>query len=194
MHYLITCLILLTFTACTSTKVILLESSKPNSSIIIQSNTGEQILSKPNTYTELSWKSAPTTPKKPLTKKALEAEFGDLIQKTPKAPQSFLLYFHSDTTELIESSKQLLPLILQSIKERAPCEVSILGHTDTAGNKTYNLHVSLARAKKIHEWLLEKKLDGNQIVVEYYGESNLLIPTKDEVYEVRNRRVEVFIR
>lgn len=95
---------------------------------------------------------------------------------------------------LTEESEKLFTLIEQSIKERTPCDVNIIGHADRAGSTHYNITLSLNRAKSVHTWFSKQSLDIRAITVESYGEEDPIIPTKDGVSEPKNRRVEILIR
>lgn len=184
----------LIFGGCASSKVVLLEGKKEGASVVVATKGGEQVLDKPNTYTELSSTSSKPSSAKVLDKKELQQQYGTLIQAAPKPPVSYLLYFAAGSTAVANDSKNKLPLIVNAIKERAPCEVNIIGHADREGSKQYNIQLSLERAKSIQEWLMSKELDIDRINVESYGEEDPIIKTKDGVAEPKNRRVEVLIR
>jgi outer membrane protein OmpA-like peptidoglycan-associated protein len=179
---------------CATSKVVLLEGTKTNTSVIVKTQAGEQILDTPNTYTELRSKTSKPTHRHRLTQSDLEEQYGSLIRFAPKPPVSFLLYFKSGMTTLVPDSAKLLPFIEQTIKERAPCDVTIIGHTDTEGAAHYNMTLSKRRAQSVYDTLLQRRIDVKNATVEYYGQTNLLIPTKENVSEPRNRRVEVLIR
>ena len=155
---------------------------------------GEQILDKPNTYTELSSTTAKPSKVQAMNKKEMEENYGTLMQATPKPPVSFLLYFTAGSTIIADESKAQFSLIEDAIKERAPCDVNIIGHADREGSKEYNIKLSLKRAKSVQEWLMVRELDIDLITVESYGEEDPIIKTEDGVAEQKNRRVEVLIR
>lgn len=182
------------FGGCASSKVVLLEGKKAGSSVVVSTKGGEQVLDKPNTYTELSSNTSKPSETKVLNKKEVEEQYGSLIQAAPKPPVSYLLYFSAGSTKIAASSKAQFPLIEQAIKERVPCDVNIIGHADREGSKDYNIKLSLKRAKSIRQWLLKRELDIDLITVESYGEEDPIIKTKDGVAEPKNRRVEVLIR
>ena len=182
------------FGGCASSKVVLLEGKKSGTSVVVATKGGEQILDKPNTYTELSSTTAKPSKVQAMNKKEMEENYGTLMQTTPKPPVSFLLYFTAGSTIIADESKAQFSLIEDAIKERAPCDVNIIGHADREGSKEYNIKLSLKRAKSVQEWLMVRELDIDLITVESYGEEDPIIKTEDGVAEPKNRRVEVLIR
>ncbi len=181
-------------TGCSSSRVILLDVDKTENAIVVKTREGQLVLDKPNTYTELSSSKAKPSAAKEISQQEIQNRYGKLINSAPKPPKHFLLYFDPDATTLTEASKKLFSTIEKAIKDRTPCDVNIIGHTDRTGSKNYNIELSLKRAGSVYNWLLGRKLDIANIVVESYGEEDPLIPTRPGVPEPRNRRVEILIR
>lgn len=128
-----------------------------------------------------------------LTREAVEKRFADALSIQPKQPVHFLLYFDKDTT-LSAASGKLLDDILRSIGERQAEDISVIGHTDTLGSVQYNNELSRRRAQAVRDLLVEHGVPAQNIRVTSHGKENPLIPTPDNVYEPRNRRVEVDVR
>jgi adhesin transport system outer membrane protein len=120
--------------------------------------------------------------------------FGDAMAARPPAPRHFLVYFLTGTDQLTPESETLLTTILDFVKGRDAPDVSVVGHTDTAGTSDSNVELSRSRATAIRDRLLAAGLDGNLVSVAYHGESNLLVRTPDDTPEPQNRRVEVSVR
>jgi outer membrane protein OmpA-like peptidoglycan-associated protein len=87
-----------------------------------------------------------------------------------------------------------LPKIVESAAKRPGVDVSIIGHTDTAGKADINEGLALQRALATADLLKAKGLKADALSVESHGERNLLVKTPDETPEPRNRRVEISIR
>jgi outer membrane protein OmpA-like peptidoglycan-associated protein len=121
-------------------------------------------------------------------------EFGALLADLPAAAQHFNLYFRTDTSELTEESRAILPDVLNAAKARKVPEVTVIGHTDTTGSAASNYRLGLERAQAVRALLLKVGLDDNLIQVESHGEADLLRKTPDNTAEPRNRRVEITIR
>jgi outer membrane protein OmpA-like peptidoglycan-associated protein len=62
------------------------------------------------------------------------------------------------------------------------------------GDKSYNYRLSLMRAKAVAALLVAKGLDPSILEITSHGKDNPLVPTGDQVFEPRNRRVEVTVR
>src|SRR4029079_13190905 len=73
-----------------------------------------------------------------------------------------------------------------------PYRFRIEGHTDTVGSRDYNQVLSERRAATVVEYLAGKfRVDRSRLQGVGMGQDGLLIPTPDQVPEVRNRRVLV---
>ncbi len=112
----------------------------------------------------------------------------------PEPPVHFILYFKKDSNKLTSESLTLLPEVLITARERDSQDISVVGHTDTAGNPEYNLRLSNLRAQAIATILIDKGIKDSYIKTTSHGENNPLVPTKDNVHEPKNRRVEVVVR
>ena len=84
--------------------------------------------------------------------------------------------------------------MLKTIRDRVPVDISVVGHTDTVGEKEYNYALSLKRAKAVASILHEKGVDPSILDITSHGKDNPLVPTGDQVSEPRNRRVEITVR
>ncbi|WP_446010845.1 OmpA family protein [Candidatus Electrothrix sp.] len=161
--------------------------------ITISNRAGSTTLSKANESAQVSSTHVPTRTKI-LPKEEVQNKFQDTLQAIPGTADQYILYFTPGTSDLTEKCRNKLPLILERIKERLPCEISIIGHTDTQGSNEYNLALALARAIHVKNKLLTIGAPRELLEVSSHGETDPMIPTKDNVAEPKNRRVELFIR
>jgi outer membrane protein OmpA-like peptidoglycan-associated protein len=129
-----------------------------------------------------------------MTEKEVQALAGPALAALPKPPEQYILYFKHDSTELTRESKVLLRKLIRSIRERPPVDISVVGHSDTVGGKTYNYQLSLKRARAVAALLTAEGMNPSALEITSHGENNPLIPTGDQVSEPRNRRVEVTVR
>jgi outer membrane protein OmpA-like peptidoglycan-associated protein len=136
----------------------------------------------------------PPTPVTILSEADVQRLFGDALGSLPPPPQSFTLFFRFESDELTDESRALVPEILQAVKNRPFPEVAVRGHTDTTGTSARNFELGLKRANMVRTLLVETGLDPTFVDVTSHGEVELLVPTPDETYEARNRRVEITIR
>jgi outer membrane protein OmpA-like peptidoglycan-associated protein len=72
--------------------------------------------------------------------------------------------------------------------------VVVRGHTDTTGSAAQNVALGLKRAHTVRSLLVNTGIDPSSIEVVSHGESELLVRTADDVFEARNRRVEITLR
>ena len=187
-------LILLTGCAQKQTTVILLpQENQKIGAVLVQNEKTSVLLNQP--YTAASATSS-TADLKVITADAqkIQKDYAPLFEAEPAKPISFLLYFEAGSTRLTQASLEKLPLVIKRIKERAPCEITIIGHTDTRGTADLNARLSLKRAREVSKILKTYDPGVDAISVQGYGENDLLIPTQDNVSESRNRRVEIMIR
>ena len=129
-----------------------------------------------------------------LTDTEVNDLFGDVLGALPPPPQRFTLYFRFESEELTAESKASISNILDAVKRHPAPEVLVVGHTDTTGAADRNLKLGLRRAGTVRELLIASEIDQSAIEVTSHGESDLLVKTADEVFEPRNRRVDITVR
>jgi outer membrane protein OmpA-like peptidoglycan-associated protein len=120
--------------------------------------------------------------------------FGGALSALPTPPRRFTLNFRFQSDELTAEARALLPEILKTVKDRSIPDVVVVGHTDTTGTPTANIHLGLKRATMVRNLLVKVGLDASSIEVTSLGEADLLIQTPNETPEPRNRRVEIAVR
>lgn len=181
----------LTLGGCAPRSYVVLVPSPDGSvgQVIVKGEKGEQVLTRAGqaARTDGSAIEAPTQSDQ------IAKDFGEAIAARPKLPARFLLYFTNGTT-LTAESVALIPRILAEAESRPVADLSVIGHTDTVYTDAYNEELALKRANRVAELLREKDIKLNSLVIEAHGKRNLLIPTPDNTYEPRNRRVEVMVR
>ena len=133
---------------------------------------------------------APTT----LTEEEVTRLFGEALAALPPPPRHFTLQFKFESDTLTDASASLVPEILAAVKALAVPEVMIIGHTDTMGDQKSNLALGLKRATAVRDILVQAGLAPGVIDVTSHGEADLLIKTRNNTPEPRNRRVEITVR
>jgi len=129
-----------------------------------------------------------------MSEKEVQSTFAEVLAAQPEPTVRFLMYFKRDSATLTSASGKLFPEIMRAYRDRQSRDVSVIGHTDTVGDTDYNYRLSLRRAEKVVEILVQKGMDPNSIQTMSHGEENPLVPTPDGKAEPKNRRVEVLIR
>jgi len=147
-------------------------------------------------YQASTLKDKESPPRAPFVMEKTEVEtiFADALRIQPEPPVHFILYFETGGADLTPDSRKLLPEIVQTVEKRKSVSISVIGHSDTAGDKTSNLKLSGRRAQSITDLLIGKGIDKNRIETTSHGEENPLVKTGENVSEPKNRRVEVVIR
>lgn len=171
--------------------VTLLESPDGTTGkVVVQGSKGEQVIDKARYAVPMDGATAAA----PVNEEQFKKDFSAAMAARPLLPERFLLYFESGGAKLTPDSEALLPKIVESAAKRPSVDVSIIGHTDTAGKADINEGLALQRAQATADLLKGKGLKADALSVESHGERNLLVKTPDETPEPRNRRVEISIR
>jgi outer membrane protein OmpA-like peptidoglycan-associated protein len=177
--------------------VLLPDSDGKGGVITVTTKGGSQILDKPGYAVEVEDLNKPPIAPKPVEEKEITGVFAPALSVLPDPASRFslfLLYFERNATKLTHESNDLLAEVQKTIKNRKSNEVYVVGHTDLVGTEAYNARLSSRRANHIRDLLVSSGIKPNMLFVSFYGKARPLVPTKDEVPEPRNRRVEVIVR
>jgi OmpA-OmpF porin, OOP family len=128
------------------------------------------------------------------TAEEAQARFGAALAALPPRPVTFVLHFLGNSDELTPQSKLEIPKIFPEIARHPAPEIVVVGHTDRVGTLEYNDALSLRRAERVRQDLVQMGVARDSIQVAGRGEREPLVPTPDEVAEPRNRRVEITVR
>ena len=162
--------------------------------IIISNPQGSRELTQTGAATEIAGANrAPSAPFQ-MDQTQLTRIFGEALAAQPSPPAHYILYFDSNSTPLTAESRRSIPEVIRTIRERNSNDVSVVGHSDTTGNREYNFRLSLMRATAVSQLLVEAGIDPSSLEVTSHGKDNPLVPTGDNVAEPRNRRVEITVR
>ena len=125
--------------------------------------------------------------------KAKKNNISKEIDQSDSKSKSVNLFFNFD--EAVLAAKEMIKLhnFVKLAQDNNNLTIYITGHADTKGSKKYNLALSYKRAEFVKNFLENLNLRNN-ISVEGYGESRLLVNTKDEIKEKQNRRAEVTLK
>jgi len=159
----------------------------------VTNSAGRTDLGSARDFTTVSVRTAPA-PVSTLSQGDVRALFGDVLAALPPPQRHFTLFFRFDSEELTPESKAMAPEILRAVRERQVPDVLVVGHTDTTGARTGNFALGLRRANTVRTLLRDSGLDVASIDVISHGETELLVPTGDGIFEARNRRVEITVR
>lgn len=100
----------------------------------------------------------------------------------------YLVFFDWDKSVLTSGAQSVLDSVAAEARKFPPNGITVVGHADTSGSKTYNKKLSVKRANAIKNALVERGLNPSIITTDSRGESELMVETADDVREPANRR------
>jgi outer membrane protein OmpA-like peptidoglycan-associated protein len=165
-------------------------------------NVGKVVVSNAAGQTELSsaYSSTRVTtrrvkpPAKTMKEADVKKQFSDVIATLPPPPLHFTLYFRFDSEDLTDESRKIVQDVLRTVKAQPVPDVVVIGHTDTTGSQASNFELGLRRANAVRTLLIDAGLNSSAIDARSHGELELLVPTANDVFEPKNRRVEITVR
>jgi len=105
--------------------------------------------------------------------------------------KNILFKLASAQLEISDASKKQLDAVIKQLETAPGFRIQVHGHTDDMGKERYNMELSLKRANFIVDYVEEKGIDPDRLVVEGFGSDRPLAPNTTEEGRARNRRVEV---
>jgi hypothetical protein len=106
---------------------------------------------------------------------------------------TFMVFFDWDSSRLSVASLNVITQAVTAFRSTGNARITATGHTDTTGPESYNMALSLRRANAVKNELVRQGVPDQAIAVVGKGETQLLVPTGDQVREPQNRRVEIVI-
>ncbi len=112
---------------------------------------------------------------------------------TPQAPaaKTFVVYFRFNHSSLTADAKAVVQAAADYATGNKAGKVAVTGYTDTSGSKAYNLKLSARRARSTAKALVADGVDKKIVTLDWKGENDLAVPTKDGVREPANRRATI---
>ena len=107
-------------------------------------------------------------------------------------PQVYSVYFNTGQSALSPEAEGTVSQAAAAFKQGATA-VAVRGHTDTVGNREFNLQLSLQRAASVKAALQRNGVPATAILTGGVGEQDLPVATADNVPERRNRSVDIAI-
>jgi outer membrane protein OmpA-like peptidoglycan-associated protein len=124
----------------------------------------------------------------------LKHDFAETLAALPAHPAHFTLYFREGSDELTPESRKELKRVLAELRKRSSPDIAVTGHADAVGTMKYNDQLSMTRAERMREILVEKGMPADRIAVAGRGKREPIVVTSNGVPEPRNRRVEIEVR
>ena len=162
--------------------------------IEIRTAGGTVSLDGPDTAALIGADTGAVSDGRPLDGATIDALFGRAIAAQPLAPERFIVYFESGTSDLTPTSAEQLSDVVAAIERRDGARAEIVGHADRVGPERLNARLLLRRAQTVRDRLQARVAASIVLTTASYGERDPIVPTADEVAEPLNRRVEITVR
>jgi hypothetical protein len=105
----------------------------------------------------------------------------------------YVVLFPFDQSRLDAAAQATIASAAEEFKRTGSAQISVQGHTDTAGNADYNQALSEKREQAVTGELVRLGVPASAISGIAVGETQPAVPTGDNVREAQNRRVDIQI-
>lgn len=112
----------------------------------------------------------------------------------PAASSNFTVYFDFDSWTLKAEQLKVLDDVIATARTGGQANINIVGHTDTSGPSDYNQRLSVRRANVVVEALVQMGARRAALHASGVGETDLAVPTEDNVKEAQNRRTVITLQ
>ncbi|SUD89784.1 OmpA family protein [Psychrobacter phenylpyruvicus] len=99
--------------------------------------------------------------------------------------------FAHDSTSINPSFYNTLDKLASTMNQYDQTTVTVMGHTDSVGNPTYNQGLSQRRAQSVAGYLVNRGVSSYRIQTLGYGQSQPIADNSTEQGRMQNRRVEI---
>jgi len=99
--------------------------------------------------------------------------------------------FRTDSSSINAGFYQVLDSVAILLKEYADTTVTVVGHTDSVGDASYNQSLSEQRAHSVSGYLRSQGVAGQRFNVMGYGEQSPVASNATREGRAQNRRVEI---
>ena len=110
------------------------------------------------------------------------------------APETYIVYFDFDKSNITTAGQAVIDQVVADAKKMGTPNISVTGHTDTAGPADYNMKLSLRRADAVRASLIKQGIPAANITTAGRGEEDLAVPTPNNTPEAKNRRAVIIIQ
>jgi ABC-type branched-subunit amino acid transport system substrate-binding protein/outer membrane protein OmpA-like peptidoglycan-associated protein len=118
---------------------------------------------------------------------------GCTIVVREKISQPGKMSFSSKNQNLTEETQAFLKTLLKQTQNRFFLKLEIIGHTDTIGTDAANMALSIARAKRVAEYVISQGFPRDKILIKGAGETQPIASNKTAEGREKNRRVDIII-
>jgi len=101
------------------------------------------------------------------------------------------LEFESAKDIIRSSSYESLDSLASLLVKKPDWKLKVAGHTDSDGSSASNMTLSKKRANAVKNYLNSRGVNEDRFIVEWFGESQPLVPNTSRANKQKNRRVEM---
>lgn len=98
--------------------------------------------------------------------------------------------FQPSSSSLSLSSESVLLQTAKLLKSQPERQIKIAGHTDNSGSADRNLELSRERAQVVADFLMDRGVSRDQLIVQGYGHTRPKYDNNTEQGRSKNRRIE----
>ena len=122
-----------------------------------------------------------------------------MTEKLKEGPQLTIfvptIYFESNSYELSDKELEKLIYITQHmIAEKEMMTIEVIGHTDTQESPNNSMELSLQRAQRVKEIIIQRGLPSYRFIVKGMGSKDSVDFNNTERKRANNRRVSFYAR
>ncbi|MBC8180187.1 OmpA family protein [candidate division KSB1 bacterium] len=100
------------------------------------------------------------------------------------------IYFPINRFTIPENQIEKLNEMVDFIKKQDKIKLNVKGFSDISSSFEYNLKISRLRAQNIADYIISQNFPSDDIVVEYFGDSDPVASNDTKNGQAKNRRVE----
>jgi outer membrane protein OmpA-like peptidoglycan-associated protein len=109
----------------------------------------------------------------------------------PVALQTFTTCFDLDRADITPDGRRIIEQAAANARAGNASRITVVGHADTSGSSVHNDRLSAQRAEAVRQALIAAGVPAGAIEARGVGETNLAVPTPDQMREPRNRCVVI---
>jgi peptidoglycan-associated lipoprotein len=103
------------------------------------------------------------------------------------------IYFVFDSSDLSDQARLILSNNADYLRENSDLTITVEGHCDERGSKSYNNSLGMKRAESVKNFLVDQGINPDRLVIVSYGESRPIAFGSDETSWAKNRRAQIVV-
>ena len=131
---------------------------------------------------DTSGRDAPARP----SRASIQSSLNEILRRETIA-------FESNSAAMSSRGRAVVDKLIPILRRAPDLSVEVGGHTDTFGDREYNLQLSQRRAESVRQYLLKHEVP-NQVSAVGYGASRPLSNARTRVAQQKNRRIELHVK